>query len=179
VIVQRGQLADLSQTLTRAVALIDGLESATQTVDIADHPGFLVVQPENDPQPVIERLASAPRLTFVVGAGASTPSGGLDLRPSRAGRSRHPQDDRHRCTSNSRGSGTDPSAPTAYNQCVTSPLASTNSHGIRVVADQAPLHQDVKTALAKGSRKATAGIDSLTKPRRRGTAATAKRTKRS
>jgi hypothetical protein len=63
---------------------------------------------------------------------------------------------------------------------VTSPLASTNPHGIRVVADRAPLRQDVKAAFAKGSRKATAGINSLTKPRsHRGTTATAKRTKRS
>jgi hypothetical protein len=77
---------------------------------------------------------------------------------------------------NSCGSGTDPSAPIAYNQSMTSPLASTNSHGIRVVADRAPLRQDVKTAFAKGSREATAGIDSLTKPRNhRGTTATAKR----
>lgn len=72
---QRDQLADLSQTLTRAVALVDGLDLATQPVDVADRPGFLVVQPENDPQPIIERLASAPRLTFVVGAGASMEAG--------------------------------------------------------------------------------------------------------
>jgi hypothetical protein len=59
---------------------------------------------------------------------------------------------------------------------VASPLASTNSHEIRVVADRAPLRQDVKTAFAKGSRKATAGIDSLIKPRsHRGANATAKR----
>jgi hypothetical protein len=73
--VQRGQLADLSQTLTRAVALLDGIESATQTVDVTDRPGFLVVQPENDFRPIIERLASAPRLTFVVGAGVSMEAG--------------------------------------------------------------------------------------------------------
>jgi hypothetical protein len=35
----------------------------------------LVAQPENDPQPIIERLASARRLTFVVGAGASMEAG--------------------------------------------------------------------------------------------------------
>ena len=60
---------------------------------------------------------------------------------------------------------------------MTSLLTSINSHGLRVVADRAPLRDDVMKAFEKGSRKATAGIDSLTKPR--STAATAKRTKRS
>jgi len=47
-----------------------------------------------------------------------------------------------------------------------------------VVADRAPVREDVKAAFAKGSRKATAGINSLTKPHRHnGTAATAKRAK--
>jgi hypothetical protein len=63
---------------------------------------------------------------------------------------------------------------------VTSPLTSTNSHGLRVVADRVPLREDVMKAFEEGSRKAAAGIDSLTKPRsRRGTTATAKRTKHS
>jgi len=63
---------------------------------------------------------------------------------------------------------------------VTSPLTSTNSHGLRVVADRAPLRQDVMKAFEKGSRKAAASIDSLTKPRsRRSSAATTKRAKRS
>ncbi len=63
---------------------------------------------------------------------------------------------------------------------MTSPFTSTNSHGLRVVADRAPLRDDVMEAFEKGSRKATAGIDSLTKPRRSSsTAATAKRTKHS
>jgi hypothetical protein len=73
--VRRGQVADLSQTLTRAVALADDLESARTAPEVADRPGFLVAQPENDPQPVIERLATASRLTFVVGAGASMEAG--------------------------------------------------------------------------------------------------------
>ena len=77
------------------------------------------------------------------------------------------------------GSGTDPSAPTAYNQSVTSPLDNTNPHGIRVVADRAPLRQDVKTAFAKGSRKATAGINSLTRSRSHNGATTTKRSKHS
>jgi hypothetical protein len=61
---------------------------------------------------------------------------------------------------------------------MTSPLDNTNPHGIRVVADRAPVREDVKAAFAKGSRKATAGIDSLTKPHRRnGPAAGPKRAK--
>ncbi|HWX95359.1 MAG TPA: hypothetical protein VNZ01_00790 [Solirubrobacteraceae bacterium] len=50
---------------------------------------------------------------------------------------------------------------------MTSPLESTNSHGIRVVADRAPVREDAKTAFAKGSRKATAAINNLVAPRRR------------
>jgi len=56
---------------------------------------------------------------------------------------------------------------------VTNPLDSSNPHGIRVVADRAPVREDVKEAFTAGSRKAAAGIHSLTRPRRR-TAATAK-----
>jgi len=47
---------------------------------------------------------------------------------------------------------------------MTSPLDNTNSHGIRVVACRAPLREDVRIAFAKGSRKAAAGIKSLTQP---------------
>ena len=61
---------------------------------------------------------------------------------------------------------------------MTSPLDNTNPHGIRVVADRAPLRLDAQAAFAKGSHKATAGIQSLTQPRRRNsTAAAAKRGK--
>jgi hypothetical protein len=42
---------------------------------VAERPSFLEAQPENDPAPVIERLASADGLTFVVGAGASMEAG--------------------------------------------------------------------------------------------------------
>jgi hypothetical protein len=60
---------------------------------------------------------------------------------------------------------------------MTSPLDNTNSHGIQVVADRAPLREDVKIAFAKGSRKATAGLKSLTQPQRRSrSTAAAKRT---
>lgn len=72
---QRAQLADLSQTLTRAAALIDGLGSGSQTAEDVDRPGFLVAQPRNDPRPIAERIAAARRLTFVVGAGASMEAG--------------------------------------------------------------------------------------------------------
>jgi hypothetical protein len=50
---------------------------------------------------------------------------------------------------------------------MTSRLDDTNPHGIRVVADRAPVREDVQAAFAKGSRKATAGIHSLTRPQRR------------
>lgn len=62
---------------------------------------------------------------------------------------------------------------------MTSPLESTNSHGIRVVADRAPVREDAKSAFAKASRKATAGINNLVgaNPRRRSTESAAKRRK--
>jgi hypothetical protein len=61
---------------------------------------------------------------------------------------------------------------------VTNPLDDTNPHGIRVVADRAPLREDARAAFAKGSHKATTGIKSLTQPRRRrSTAVAAKRAK--
>jgi hypothetical protein len=56
---------------------------------------------------------------------------------------------------------------------VTSPLDNTNPHGIRVVADRAPLREDARAAFAKASRKATSGIKSITQPRRRTTTASA------
>jgi hypothetical protein len=60
-----------------------------------------------------------------------------------------------------------------------SPLDSTNPHGIRIVADRAPVREDVKTAFAKGSDKATKGINSLIRPHQRRSSASAsvKRTK--
>jgi hypothetical protein len=62
---------------------------------------------------------------------------------------------------------------------MTSPLESTNPHGIRVVADRAPVRQEAKKAFSSGSRKATAGINSLTsrRPRRSVGTAAAKRAK--
>jgi hypothetical protein len=61
---------------------------------------------------------------------------------------------------------------------MTSPLESTNSHGIRVVADRAPVREEAKSAFAKGSRKATAGINNLVGAhRRRSTGSVAKRQK--
>jgi hypothetical protein len=48
---------------------------------------------------------------------------------------------------------------------VTSPLDNHNPHGIRVVADRAPVREDVKEAFARGSRKASSGLASLRKSR--------------
>lgn len=48
---------------------------------------------------------------------------------------------------------------------MTSLLDSTNPHGIRVVADRAPLRADVQAAFLKASRKATTGISELTHPK--------------
>jgi hypothetical protein len=73
--VRGGELDDLSELLARATAVVDGFESTGGDLRIAERPGFLVAQPQNDPQPIIERLAGADRLTFVVGAGASMEAG--------------------------------------------------------------------------------------------------------
>jgi len=51
---------------------------------------------------------------------------------------------------------------------MTSPLESSNPHGIRVVADRAPVREDAKDAFDRASRKAVAGITGLTQPRPRG-----------
>jgi hypothetical protein len=73
--VRRSELADLSELLGRADALVAGFESPRTGVPIAERPAFLVAQPQNDPQPIIEQLAAAERLTFVVGAGVSMEAG--------------------------------------------------------------------------------------------------------
>jgi hypothetical protein len=59
------------------------------------------------------------------------------------------------------------------------PLESANPHGIRVVADRAPVRADVQAAFAKGSERATKGIDRLigVTQRRNGASASAKRSK--
>jgi hypothetical protein len=54
---------------------VDDLAFAPEVVPLETRPAFLVAQPGNDPKPIIERLASAERLTFVVGAGASMEAG--------------------------------------------------------------------------------------------------------
>lgn len=72
---QPGRLSDLSETLARATSIVDELGSVREAVAVEDRPGFLAPQPGNDPQPIIERLASAERLTFLVGAGASMEAG--------------------------------------------------------------------------------------------------------
>jgi len=75
VLVRHGELADLSELLGRGVAIVAGFESAAASIPVVERPGFLVAQPQNDPQPIIERLAGAERLTFVLGAGASMEAG--------------------------------------------------------------------------------------------------------
>jgi hypothetical protein len=73
--VQHDRLDDLAQLLDRASALVEDLRPGDPGEAAGERPGFLVVQPGNDPQPVIERLAGAERLTFVIGAGASMEAG--------------------------------------------------------------------------------------------------------
>jgi hypothetical protein len=62
---------------------------------------------------------------------------------------------------------------------MTSPLESSNPHGIRVVADRAPIREDVKVAFVKGSKRATKGINNLVgrHPGRIRASASGKRTK--
>jgi hypothetical protein len=73
--VQRGEFADISELLSRAVGLVGAFESTAESVPIGQRPGFLIPQPNNDPQPIIARIAGASRLTFVIGAGASMEAG--------------------------------------------------------------------------------------------------------
>jgi hypothetical protein len=73
--VQEERISELSDTLSRARALVDRLATPAARPAIADRPSFLSAQPDNDPQPIIEKLASAERLTFVIGAGASMEAG--------------------------------------------------------------------------------------------------------
>ncbi len=72
---QRGELADLSELLSRAIGLVGSFEATAKKVPIDQRPGFLIPQLDNDPQPIIERIAGAGRLTFVIGAGASMEAG--------------------------------------------------------------------------------------------------------
>jgi hypothetical protein len=68
-------LVDLSAALARAVALAEDLSAAPPAVTPTERPSFLVRQPDNDPQPIIEQLSRAKQLTFVLGAGASMEAG--------------------------------------------------------------------------------------------------------
>ncbi len=67
-----GALDDLSETLARASAIAAGLGEVEEPLPVEQRPGFLV---GDDPQPIIERLATAERVTFVLGAGASMEAG--------------------------------------------------------------------------------------------------------
>jgi len=69
------RLTDLSETLARATSIVSDLAAITEPVAVEDRPGFLVARPGNDPQPIIERIATAERLTFLIGAGVSMEAG--------------------------------------------------------------------------------------------------------
>lgn len=81
-----GALDDLSETLARASAIAAGLGEVDEPLPVEQRPGFLV---GDDPQPIIKRLATAERVTFVLGAGASTEAG-LPSRLSPASRGSTP-----------------------------------------------------------------------------------------
>jgi len=49
--------------------------TAGVAAEVAKRPSFLVATSGNDPQPIVERLAGARQLTFVIGAGASMEAG--------------------------------------------------------------------------------------------------------
>jgi len=72
---RQDRVKDLSEMLARASTLVDDLAEVPKPLPVGDRPSFLVPQGDNDPQPIIERLSSADRLTFVVGAGASMEAG--------------------------------------------------------------------------------------------------------
>jgi SIR2-like protein len=66
---------DLSELLEQAASLVERLGEGPTVLPVGERPSFLVAQEKNGPQPVIERIAAAGRLTFVVGAGASMEAG--------------------------------------------------------------------------------------------------------
>jgi hypothetical protein len=68
-------MADLSELLARASSLVGELKKLSDPPDVSERPSFLGPDPENDPQAIIEKLAAAERVTFVVGAGASMEAG--------------------------------------------------------------------------------------------------------
>jgi hypothetical protein len=66
---------DLHELLEQAASLVGRLGEQPAALPVDERPSFLVAQGDNDPQPIIERIAAAERLTFVVGAGASMEAG--------------------------------------------------------------------------------------------------------
>ncbi len=71
----RESAEDLSELLEQAAVLAERLRDVPAARPVSERPSFLVAVPGNDPQPIIERIAGAERLTFVVGAGASMEAG--------------------------------------------------------------------------------------------------------
>lgn len=72
---QRDQLSEVKQLLNRAASGVDALAASQPAVGVDERPSFLADGAPNDPRAIVERLARAERLTFVVGAGASMEGG--------------------------------------------------------------------------------------------------------
>jgi hypothetical protein len=72
---RRDRIDDLSEVLARATSLAADLAAPPSSPPVDERPSFLVAQPSNDPQPIIDTVAGAGRLTFVLGAGASMEAG--------------------------------------------------------------------------------------------------------
>ncbi|MGC9221543.1 MAG: hypothetical protein ACP5H2_09380, partial [Solirubrobacteraceae bacterium] len=72
---QSQNIDDLNAVLGRATELVSELKAGETARPVAERPGFLVPAGANDPQPIIEHLATATQLTFVIGAGVSMEAG--------------------------------------------------------------------------------------------------------
>ncbi len=68
-------LVDLKDAVGRVSAAVSTLVTADEATDSDARPGFFAAQPENDPEPLVARLAAAGPLTFVLGAGVSMEAG--------------------------------------------------------------------------------------------------------
>lgn len=68
-------LVDLKDALGRVTAAVSTLADFDDVSETDARPGFFVAHPGNDPEPIVERLAAAGPLTFVIGAGVSMEAG--------------------------------------------------------------------------------------------------------
>jgi len=73
--VRNDHLVDLKDALGRVTAAVSTLADFDEATEDESRPGFFVAQPDNDPEPLIARLASEGPLTFVLGAGVSMEAG--------------------------------------------------------------------------------------------------------